>query len=138
MQGTLGQFVLYSAIAAGALGGLSEVWGEVQQTAGAAERLAELLATDSAIKDPENPKSFGTGKTGRVSFQNVGFSYPTRPGYQALEDVSFEVNPGETVAIVGSSGSGKSTLFNLILRFYDADTGTIKIDGLPVTDVGLT
>ena len=128
--GTLGQFVLYSAIAAGSLGGLSEVWGEVQETAGAAERLAELLKTSSDVKNPQNPASYGNGKTGRISFKNVQFSYPSRSDTKALDGVSFEVKPGETVAIVGSSGSGKSTVFNLILRFYDADKGSVSIDGL--------
>ena len=133
--GTLGQFVLYAAIAAGSLGGLSEVWGEVQETAGAAERLAELLKTDSDVKDPKNPSTYGTDNVGRISFKDVEFSYPSRPDTRALDGVSFEVEPGETVAIVGSSGSGKSTLFNLILRFYDADKGSVTIDGLPVNDV---
>ena len=136
--GTLGQFVLYSAIAAGSLGGLSEVWGEVQETAGAAERLAELLKTGSDVKDPQNPSKFGDGTAGHISFKDVEFSYPSRPDAPALDGVSFDVNPGETVAIVGSSGSGKSTLFNLILRFYDADKGVVAIDGLPVNEVKLS
>lgn len=136
--GTLGQFVLYSAIAAGSLGGLSEVWGEVQETAGAAERLAELMKTGSDVTDPENPKSYSSDKAGHISFKDVVFSYPSRPDTPALDGVSFEVKPGETVAIVGSSGSGKSTIFNLILRFYDADKGSVMVDGLPVSDVKLS
>ena len=136
--GTLGQFVLYAALAAGSLGGLSEVWGEVQQTAGAAERLAELLETKSAVTDPENPKEFKGDVEGHIKFDHVSFAYPTRPDTKALEDVSFEVHPGETVAIVGSSGSGKSTIFNLILRFYDADKGRVEVDGLPVNEVRLS
>jgi ATP-binding cassette, subfamily B, bacterial len=136
--GTLGQFVLYSAIAAGSLGGLSEVWGEVQETAGAAERLAELLKTGSDITDPEDPKSYTSDKAGHIFFKGVVFSYPSRPDTPALDGVSFEVKPGETVAIVGSSGSGKSTIFNLILRFYDADKGAVMVDGLPVSEVKLS
>ncbi len=136
--GTLGQFVLYAAIAAGSLGGLSEVWGEVQETAGAAERLAELLKTNSDVKDPQNPASYGKDKIGNISFKDVQFSYPSRPDTPALDGVSFEVKPGETVAIVGASGSGKSTVFNLILRFYDANKGSILIDGLDVSDVKLS
>ena len=136
--GTLGQFVLYAAIAAGSLGGLSEVWGEVQETAGAAERLAELLKTNSDVKDPQNPASYGKDKTGHISFKDVQFSYPSRPDTLAVDGVSFEVKPGETVAIVGASGSGKSTVFNLILRFYDADKGSVSIDGLGVSEVKLS
>ncbi len=135
--GTLGQFVLYSAIAAGSLGGLSEVWGEVQETAGAAERLAELLKTKSDVTDPEHPKSFPSDKAGHIQFRHVSFAYPSRPDTPALEDVSFDVNPGETVAIVGSSGSGKSTIFNLVLRFYDPDKGQVIMDGLPINEVRL-
>ena len=135
--GTLGQFVLYAALAAGSLGGLSEIWGEVQQTAGAAERLSELLETQSSVKDPENPKEFGPDKVGQLAFDHVSFAYPTRPDRLALDDVSFEVKSGETVAIVGASGSGKSTIFNLLLRFYDADKGEVLVEGLPVNEVRL-
>ncbi|MCF6198248.1 MAG: ATP-binding cassette domain-containing protein [Hyphomicrobiaceae bacterium] len=135
--GTLGQFVLYAALAAGSLGGLSEIWGEVQQTAGAAERLTELLTTKSAVENPEKPKSFAAGKSGHIKFDHVSFAYPSRPDSVALDDVSFEIEPGETVAIVGSSGSGKSTIFNMILRFYDADKGSVEVDELPVNEVSL-
>ena len=93
--GTLGQFVLYSAIAAGALGGLSEIWGEVQQTAGAAERLAELRQTRSQVEDPERPRSFSERVEGRIAFRDVSFAYPTRPEEKALREVSFEIEPGE-------------------------------------------
>ncbi len=135
--GTLGQFVLYAALAAGSLGGLSEIWGEVQQTAGAAERLTELLTTKSAVKEPENPKSFGAKDPGHIKFDNVSFAYPSRPDSLALDEVSFEIKPGETVAIVGSSGSGKSTIFNMILRFYDAQQGQVEVDGRVVNEVSL-
>ncbi len=135
--GTLGQFVLYAALAAGSLGGLSEIWGEVQQTAGAAERLTELLTTKSAVEEPETPKSFGAVESGHIKFDNVSFAYPSRPDSLALDEVSFEIKPGETVAIVGSSGSGKSTIFNMILRFYDAEQGRVEVDGRAVNEVSL-
>jgi len=135
--GTLGQFVLYAALAAGSLGGLSEIWGEVQQTAGAAERLTELLTTKSAVEEPETPKSFGAVEPGHIKFDNVSFAYPSRPDSLALDEVSFEIKPGETVAIVGSSGSGKSTIFNMILRFYDAEQGRVEVDGRAVNEVSL-
>jgi ATP-binding cassette subfamily B protein len=116
---------------------LSEIWGEVQQTAGAAERLTELRQTPALIKDPERPLSFGTGPTGRIAFNNVSFTYPSRPEDSALKQVSFEIEPGETVAIVGPSGAGKSTLFNLLLRFYDVTGGAIEVDGRAVNEVRL-
>lgn len=136
--GTLGQFVLYAAFAAGALGALSQVWGEVQSAAGAAERLAEILDVEPALNSPDQPKTLPHGKTGIIAFENVGFSYPARPDTPVLQDVSFTVNPGETVAIVGPSGAGKSTLFNLLLRFYDPETGQVTIDGIGIGDLDLS
>ena len=133
--GTLGQFVLYAAIAAGALGGLSEVWGEVQQTAGAAERLTELLAVEPKIATPDQPAALPDKPLGTISFDNVSFVYPTRPKVPALDDVSFEIAAGETVAIVGPSGSGKSTIFNMVLRFYDPLQGKVLIDGVAANSI---
>ena len=130
--GELGQFVLYAAFAAGALGQLSEVWGEVQNAAGAAERLAELLDVEPEIKKPDQPVALPVPARGEVSFDAVNFVYPTRPDQTAIENISFTVKPGETIAIVGPSGAGKSTLFNLLLRFYDPTSGAISIDGVPV------
>lgn len=132
--GTLGQFLLYSVFAAGALGALSEVWGELAQAAGAAERLTEILDETPAIQPPANPLPLPAKATGAISFDDVSFSYPARPDRAAVHDLSFQVKPGETVAIVGPSGAGKSTVFSLILRFYDPETGRIAIDGVDVRE----
>ncbi len=128
--GTLGQFLLYAVFAAGALGALSEVWGELAQAAGAAERLTEILAERPAIQAPADPKPLPATASGAIRFDDVSFSYPARPDRAAVHELSFEVKPGETVAIVGPSGAGKSTVFSLILRFYDPETGRILIDGV--------
>jgi ATP-binding cassette subfamily B protein len=135
--GRLGQFVLYAAFAAGALGELSEVWGEVQQAAGSAERLTELLAEEPGIVSPAQPKSLPEPGEGRIAFRDVTFTYPSRPEIAAIDKVSFTVEPGETVAIVGPSGAGKSTIFALLLRFYDPVKGTVSIDGVPAGDADL-
>ncbi|MBZ9745456.1 ATP-binding cassette domain-containing protein [Mesorhizobium sp. CO1-1-7] len=132
--GTLGQFLLYSVFAAGALGALSEVWGELAQAAGAAERLTEILAESPAIQAPADPKPLPAVAKGAIVFENVSFSYPARPDRAAVHGLSFQVIPGETVAIVGPSGAGKSTVFSLILRFYDPETGKILIDGVDVRE----
>ncbi|MER8914604.1 ABC transporter transmembrane domain-containing protein [Mesorhizobium sp. M0761] len=132
--GTLGQFLLYSVFAAGALGALSEVWGELAQAAGAAERLTEILDETPAIQPPANPLPLPAKATGAISFDDVSFSYPARPDRAAVHGLSFQVKPGETVAIVGPSGAGKSTVFSLILRFYDPETGRIAIDRVDVRE----
>ncbi|GBE43063.1 putative ABC transporter ATP-binding protein [bacterium BMS3Bbin10] len=136
-SGRLGQFVLYAAFAAGAMGELSEVWGEVQQASGAAERLSELLDEEPQIASPAHPKPLPNPPRGEVSFRNVSFSYPTRSESPALEEVSFEVAPGETVAIVGPSGAGKSTLFSLLLRYYDPQKGKVLLDGVGASEADL-
>jgi ATP-binding cassette subfamily B protein len=130
--GRLGQFVLYTAFAAAALGQLSEVWSEVSAAAGAAERLFELLRVKSAIKAPASPRALPAPPRGDVSFDQVTFAYPTRPDISAVHGVSFSVRAGEKIAIVGPSGAGKSTLFHLLLRFYDPASGVISVDGVPV------
>ena len=133
--GTLGQFLLYAVFAAGALGALSEVWGELSQAAGAAERLAELLDERPAIAAPAAPVALPAPVRGSVAFRDVAFAYPARPGQAALEGLDFTVEPGETVAIVGPSGAGKSTVFSLLLRFYDPDAGAVLVDGVDVRQV---
>ncbi|MBN9353657.1 MAG: ATP-binding cassette domain-containing protein, partial [Hyphomicrobium denitrificans] len=135
--GRLGQFVLYALFAAGALAELSEVWGEITQAAGAAERLSEMMATIPEIRSPEKPIPLPQPPLGTVAFENVTFSYPTRRDEKALDGVSFNVKPGETIALVGPSGSGKSTIFNLLLRFYDPSAGRVDVDGVNVADADL-
>jgi len=132
--GTLGQFLIYSVFAAGALGSLSEVWGELSQAAGAAERLTEILAERPSIAPPAKPKPLPSSGKGSIFFDDVTFSYPARPDLPALHNVTFQVKPGETVAIVGPSGAGKSTVFSLILRFYDPDSGKVIIDGVDISE----
>ncbi|RDJ08929.1 ABC transporter transmembrane domain-containing protein [Rhizobium grahamii] len=131
--GTLGQFLLYAVIAAGSLGALSEVWGELSQAAGAADRLTELLDEVSPIAAPAAPVALPAPALGRVQFSDVHFAYPSRPERSALHGLSFDVAPGETVAIVGPSGAGKSTVFSLLLRFYDPQQGSVTVDSVEAT-----
>ena len=133
--GALGQFVLYAAFAAGALGEFSQVWGEVQLAAGAAERLTELLNVEPEIAPPANPKLLPKPVQGALKFDQVSFSYPTRDEGQALKALSFSVQPGERVAIVGPSGAGKSTILSLLLRYYDPQDGEITLDDVNIRDV---
>jgi ATP-binding cassette subfamily B protein len=135
--GRLGQFVLYAVFAAGALAELSEVWGEVSQAAGAAERLSELLAAVPAIRSPAVPVPLPEPARGEVRFRGVHFSYPSRPTHRALAGVSFQAAPGETVALVGPSGAGKTTVLNLLLRFYDPSNGAIEVDGVDIAEADL-
>ena len=134
--GTLGQFLIYAVVAAGSLGALSEVWAELAQAAGAAERLVELLNEKSAVASPAKPVRLIRAE-GRVEFSQVEFAYPTRPEHQALHDVSFVIEPGKTVAIVGASGAGKSTLIALLLRYYDPLQGKILLDGKDLRQLSL-
>nr|WP_178119166.1 ABC transporter transmembrane domain-containing protein [Agrobacterium rubi] len=135
--GTLSQFVLYSVIAASSLGQLSEVWGELSQAGGAAERLSELLQEKSPVTNPGTPVALPVPARGEASFENVAFHYPQGAGRPVITDLSFTVAAGETVAIVGPSGAGKSTVFSLLMRFYDPQSGRITIDGTDIRAVTL-
>ncbi len=134
--GTIAAFVLTGGLVAGAFGALTEVYGDLLRGAGAAGRLAELLSERPGIAAPENPIALPVPSRGQIAFDNVTFSYPTRPDTVALGNFSLTVSPGETVAVVGPSGAGKSTLFQLAQRFYDPQGGSVRIDGvaLPSAD----
>jgi ATP-binding cassette subfamily B protein len=128
--GELSQFVLYAVLAAGSVGAVSEVWGDVQRASGAMARLAELLAIQPRIADPPNPVAAPKALRAALTIEGVRFHYPSRPERAALDGIELTVRAGETVALVGPSGAGKSTLFQLLLRFYDPDAGQIRIDGI--------
>lgn len=131
--GELSAFIFYAVVVAGSVGAVSEVVGDLQRAAGATERLIELLATDPEIAAPADPLPLPDAR-GEVLFDNVTFSYPTRPDAKALDGFSLDVRPGETVALVGPSGAGKTTVFQLLLRFYDPVDGRVVIDGVPLRD----
>ena len=128
--GLLSQFVLSAVLGASSLGQLSEVWSELSAAAGAAGRIAELLSVRPTIVAPASPVAMPVPAQGRISFEDVRFAYPTRLSDITLEKLSFSVAPGETVAIVGPSGAGKSTVFQLLMRFYDPQGGSIRLDGV--------
>lgn len=127
-SGTLGQFIIYAILCSTAIAALSEVWGDIQLAAGATERLVEILEVEPQIKAPQNPVTMPARVEGHVEFKDVTFNYPTRPQIAALDEFSFSVSPGETVALVGPSGAGKSTVFQLLMRFYDPSAGTVGLD----------
>lgn len=132
--GTLAQFVLYALIGGGSVGALAEVWNELQRAAGGMGRIAELLQESSDITVPAQPKSL-THVRGDIRFDNVVFHYPSRPDLPALDGFDLVVQPGETVALVGPSGAGKSTVFSMLLRFHDAQSGAIRIDGVDLREL---
>lgn len=132
--GTLSQFLIYAVIAAGALGAMSEVWGELSQAAGAAERISELLSEEPTIAAPAVALALPRPPRGAVSFDDVSFAYPTAPDRVVLDRLKLSVAAGETVAIVGPSGAGKSTIFSLILRYYDPTKGTVRVDGVDIRE----
>ncbi|MEI6986830.1 MAG: ABC transporter transmembrane domain-containing protein [Rhodospirillaceae bacterium] len=130
--GELSAFIIYAALVAGASGSISEVYGDLQRAAGATERLFELLTTVPDIVPPAEPVAMPVPSLGTVSFNAVRFYYPARPDHPALDDFTLDIAPGETVALVGPSGAGKSTVFQLLLRFYDPQAGSIRLDGVDV------
>ena len=132
--GTIAAFVLYGGLLAGAFGSLAEVYGDLLRGAGAAGRIGELLSEEPGIAAPANPVTLPTPALGRVTFDHVKFRYPTRMDVSALADFSLDIAPGETVAVVGPSGAGKTTLFQLIQRFYDPESGSVRVDGVALPD----
>ncbi len=127
--GTLVQFVIYAVMVAGSVAALSEIIGELQRAAGATERLVELLHAEDTVTDPDMAELLTLPVRGEITFEDVHFAYPSRPGIAALDGVTFTIKPGETVAVVGPSGAGKTTIIQLIQRFYDPDTGSVTLDG---------
>ncbi|GLS88848.1 ABC transporter [Cypionkella aquatica] len=128
--GQLVQFVIYAVLVAGAVGSLSEIWGELQRAAGATERLVEMLDATDPVAEPAQPATLPRPVQGAITLDNVVFHYPARPNAPALHGISLHVKPGETVALVGPSGAGKSTVLQLLMRFYDPQSGTLALDGI--------
>ncbi len=136
--GELVQFVIYAVLVSGSVGALSEIWGELQRAAGATERLVEMLGAEDTVRDPAVPVALPRPVRGEIVFDEVQFRYPARPAVSALDGVSLVVKPGETVALVGPSGAGKSTVLHLLMRFYDPQSGTIRLDGIDLRDMART
>lgn len=128
--GALFQFAILSVMAAGSVGALGETWGDVQKAAGAMERIGELLDAEPGVAAPPNPEPLPKPARGEVALEGVTFAYPARPDLPALRGFDLHVRPGERVALVGPSGAGKSTVFRLLLRFYDPQAGSVRVDGI--------
>jgi ATP-binding cassette subfamily B protein len=135
--GELASFVLYAAMVAGSVSTMAQVWGDIMRAAGATERLLELLHTETAVIEMTNPSPIANSSQADIQFNNVQFHYPSRPLNPALKNINLTINAGETVALVGPSGAGKTTIFQLLLRFYDAQTGSITINGQNINDISL-
>jgi ATP-binding cassette subfamily B protein len=136
--GILTQFIIYAGIVVTGIGALSETMGDLQRAAGASERLMELLHVQPEVAAPVNPKAIARPAKGAVSFHDVTFHYPSRPGYKALNGFSLDIAPGEAVALVGPSGAGKSTVFQLLLRFFAPQSGSITFDGVDLAQADPT
>jgi ATP-binding cassette subfamily B protein len=134
-EGGLVQFLIYTIMVGGAVAALSEVWGELQRAAGATERLIELLTVEDTVNDPAKPLVLIPPVRGALTFEDVQFSYPSRPQISALDGFNLTIEPGETIALVGPSGAGKSTVIQMVQRFYDPQSGTVRIDGMDLRDL---
>jgi len=135
--GDLSAFVFYSVVVAGAVGAISEVMADLQRAAGAAERISEVLALTPDIRSPSAAIPIQDGPSARVVFDAVSFTYPARLEKPAIQNFSLDIEPGSTVALAGPSGAGKTTIFQLLLRFYDPDSGTLSINGVDMKRIGL-
>ncbi len=137
--GHLGQTIVYVILLVSSVAVLAEVYGDVLRAAGATERLMELLASRSTVTEPAQPQALPAVAGGSgLSFQALNFNYPSRPHHPALQDFDLAIRPGETIALVGPSGAGKSTVFQLLLRFYDAQSGSIRLNGVATNQLSLT
>lgn len=136
--GTLSQFVMYAIMAATTTGALSNVWGELKKASGALERITELMHTEPDIVNPKNPIVLSKPIEGVLTFEHIDFAYPSRLDVKVLNDISLEIKSGETIALVGPSGAGKSTLFQLLMRFYEPQSGSISFDGNNIQQLDLS
>jgi ATP-binding cassette, subfamily B, bacterial len=136
--GELVQFVIYAVLVAGAVGSLSDIWGELQRAAGATERMMELIGAADTVADPSPAKRLPAPLSGEIRFENVTFHYPARPEIAALSNLTLTIRSGETVALVGPSGAGKSTTFQLLMRFFEPASGRITLDGCDLRDLART
>ena len=135
--GQLASFVIYAALVAGGVGTMAEMWGDVMRAAGATERLLELLQTKPTIAEAAAPQALPQPRQAAIRFEQVVFRYPARPQTAALDDITLDIAPGESVALVGPSGAGKTTLFQLLLRFYDVTDGCIRLNGQDIRQLSL-